>query len=677
MSRVFPAAGWVGALLGLAASVLVAIYGFRAQRTPAAVRLRQLRFAAGTMLAGGALAMAALEAALLTSDFTMSYVTEVHSRATPLLFTITSAWSALNGSIVLWALILAGYTTVVCRGVHSVDDRLGTGAVGVMGIVGTFFFGLVVTAANPFAILAHPPADGPGPNPLLQDHIMVAFHPPLLYLGFVGFTVPFAFAMSALIIRAGGVAWLVRSRRANLIAWSFLSSGLVLGAWWSYEVLGWGGYWAWDPVENAAFIPWLVATAFIHSAVVQIKRGMLQAWNFVLVLATFSLTILGTFLTRSGVVVSVHAFSASTVGPALLVFFLLVVGGGFALFAQRGEALASPLRPDRLASREGLFLINNLLLTLFAFVVLLGTVYPILVEAVTGSQVSVGRPFFDRLGVPLGFALLLAMGIGPFTPYRWATAPVMWARLRWPLLGASAAAAVTVLSGVRAVDVVIVVFLAAAVGAGSARQLMVTAPGRGPLSWLRLVRGQRAYWGGQLAHLGVALVAVVMAVSSALATRTTATLRLGSSTEFGGYRITYQISEQHNVADRLVADAHLIFQRSGIVRWTARPALSQFRNQVQAVGTPSVWTSPGRDIYVALDRKAPTSVTVSIYRFPLISWLWIGGLLVALGGLWALTERRRVSAHETAGERDPAVRADNDSAPGTPTSGGLPVHADA
>jgi cytochrome c-type biogenesis protein CcmF len=664
VNQVLPAAGWTGAMSGLIASLLLAFYGLRAQRHPDAVRLGQLRFAAAGMAGAALLSMGALEAGLLTDDFTMSYVAETHSRATPLLFTITSAWSALGGSIVLWTLILAGYTAVVCRTVRGTQDRLGTGALGIMGLVGAFFFGLVATAADPFKILATPPTDGPGPNPLLQDHIMVAFHPPLLYLGFVGFTVPFAFAMSALLIRRGGTEWLVRTRRANLIAWTFLTGGLVLGAWWSYEVLGWGGYWAWDPVENAAFIPWLVATAFIHSAVVQVKRGMLQAWNFVLVLATFALTILGTFLTRSGVVVSVHAFSTSAVGPALLIFFVLVLGGGFTLFALRGESLASPARPERIASREGMFLLNNLLLTLFAFVVLLGTVYPILVEAISGSQVSVGRPFFDRLGVPLAFALLLTMGVGPFTPYRWATLTVMWARLRFPLLVGSAAAAALVSTGTRSAGVTGVVFIAAAILVGSVQQLLLTAPGRGPASWWRLVRGQRAYWGGQLAHLGVALIAVIIAVAGADATRTTVTLSRGGSTQFAGYTITFDTSEEHRAADRTIADAHLSFRRHNAVEWVAKPALSQFTNQVQAVGTPTVWSTPARDIYVALTEKTPEQITVSFYRFPLMSWLWFGGLLVVAGGLWALSgrTRRRSPAGASLANGPPAEPDQGDSA---------------
>ena len=641
MTTVIPAAGWAGALLGLAASLVLAVLGFRVQRRPDAVRHRQLRTTVWCMLGGAALAMLALEVALLTDNFALAYVAENHTRSSSLLFTLTTAWSGLGGSLVLWALVLAGYTAVVARGVRSTDDRLGTGALAIMGVVGVFFFGLITTAANPFEILAILPADGPGPNPLLRDHVMVAFHPPMLYLGYVGFTVPFAFAMSALLLRRGGVDWLRRTRRANLVAWSFLTGGLVLGAWWSYEVLGWGGYWAWDPVENAALIPWLVATAFIHSSVVQLKRGMLQAWNFVLVLATFALTILGTFLTRSSVVVSVHSFSQSAVGPALLAFFVLVLGGGFTLFALRGERVASLSRPESLASREGLFLVNNLLLSLFAFVVLLGTVYPILVEAVTGSQVSVGRPYFDRMAVPLAFGLLLAMGVGPFTPYRRATGTVLWARLRVPLLAASTAAAGVVLAGVRSVGVAAVVALAVLMAAGTVRQLWVSVPGRRPGDLARLLRGQRAYWCGQLAHLGVALVAVVIAVSGGLATRATVILDRGESTGFAGYAVTFERSEEHRWPDRLVTDAHIVFRSGGQVVRVDEPRLNSFPGRPQAVGTPSVWSTPTRDIYVALADLSPERITLNLYRYPLMAWMWVGGLLVVAGGFWAVSGRLR------------------------------------
>ena len=641
MTTAIPAAGWAGARLGLAASLVLTVLGFRAQRRPDAVRHRQLRVTVWLMLGGAALSMLALEVGLLTDDFALAYVAETHSRSSSLLFTITTAWSGLGGSLVLWALVLAGYTAVVARGVRGTDDRLGTGALGVLGVVAVFFFGLITLATNPFEILANPPADGPGPNPLLRDHIMVAFHPPMLYLGYVGFTVPFAFAMSALLLRRGGVDWLRRTRRANLVAWSFLSGGLVLGGWWSYEVLGWGGFWAWDPVENAALIPWLVATAFIHSSVVQVRRGMLQAWNFVLVIATFALTILGTFLTRSSVVASVHSFSQSAVGPALLGFFVLVVGGGFTLFALRGERIASLSRPESLASREGAFLVNNLLLSLFAFVVLLGTVYPILVEALTGSQVSVGRPYFDRMAVPIAFALLLTMGVGPVTPYRQATAAVLWARLRVPLLVASAAAAALALAGIRSAGMVAVAFLAVVIVASSARQLAVSVRGRQSRSVSRVLGSQRGYWGGQLAHVGVAVVAVVIAVSGGLADRATVTLSRGQSVQFAGYSVSLDRTEAHRLPDRLVTDAHIAFRADGQVVEVAKPRLSSFAGQRQAVGEPAVWPTPTRDIYVALTDLNPDQVTLNLYRYPLMSWLWVGGLLVMGGGLWALSGRIR------------------------------------
>lgn len=636
------AVGWTAAVLALASSLALAVLGWRAQRRPdGPVRRDQLRLAVLGMVVGAVVAFGALEFALLTDDFSVSYVAENSARATPLLFKITTGWSALSGSIVLWTLVLAGYTAVVLRQVRGVDDRLGTGALAIMGVVAAFFFGMIVTVANPFGILVDPPSDGPGPNAILQNHLMVLIHPPMLYLGLVGFTVPFAFAMSALLIREGGVGWLRRTRRSNLVAWTFLSGGLLYGAWWSYEVLGWGGYWAWDPVENASLIPWLLATAFIHSSVVQVKRGMLQAWNFVLVIGTFSMTILATLLTRSSVIASVHSFTQSGVGPALLGFFILVVGGGFVLFALRGDQLASNRHPESIVSREGAFVANNVILTVFAFVVLLGTLYPVFVEAFSGAQVSVGRPFFDRMAVPLAFALLLAMGIGPFTPYRRAGAAVMWKRLRVPLLIASAVAAALVISGVRAVPVVLVAFLVAAIISGSIRELIVSVPALRPRPLLRMIIKRRGYWGGQLAHLGVAVLALGIATSGTLADRTSVVLERGESVQFEGYTVTYQGSFERVGGDRTSTIARVVFEADGEVEFGAEPALTQFNNQVQAVATPSVWSTPSRDIYVALSSLEADRIGLNLYRYPYMWLLWAGGTLVMVGGVWALGFRRR------------------------------------
>ncbi|MGH9286602.1 MAG: cytochrome c biogenesis protein CcsA, partial [Acidimicrobiales bacterium] len=299
--------------------------------------------------------------------------------------------------------------------------------------VAAFFFALMVGPANPFTSVAGPaPPDGPGPNPLLQNHPLMAFHPPLLYLGYVGFTVPFAFAIASLVTGRLGEGWLLETRRWALLAWACLSTGIVAGAWWSYEVLGWGGYWAWDPVENASLLPWLTATAYLHSVVVQERRGMLRVWNLSLVMATFALTILGTFLTRSGVLDSVHSFTESPIGPALLGFFAVVVALAVGLVFWRGDRLRAPGLIDSPVSREGAFLANNLLFAAFAFVVLLGTVFPLVVEAVNGDRLSVGRPYFDRMITPLGLLLLFMMAVAPALPWRKAAGEVLRARLQWP-----------------------------------------------------------------------------------------------------------------------------------------------------------------------------------------------------------------------------------------------------
>src|SRR5262245_13131878 len=309
-----------------------------------------------------------MERALITRDFSIQYVAENGSHKTPALYNVATLWAALEGSILLWGLVLSGYlvaTTTKFR--QRLEDPLVGWALLTIFAVATFFFVLLLGPANPFRDSQLPLGfvDGPGPNPLLQNHPLMAIHPPMLYLGYVGFTVPFAFAIAALATGRLGEGWLVATRRWTLIAWGFLTAGIVLGAWWSYEVLGWGGYWAWDPVENASFLPWLTGTAFLHSVMVQERRGMLRVWNLSSVCATFSLTILGTFLTRSGVLDSVHAFSESLIGPALLGFFALVVVVTCGLVAWRGDELRSPGRIDAVLSREAGFLLNNLLFAAF------------------------------------------------------------------------------------------------------------------------------------------------------------------------------------------------------------------------------------------------------------------------------------------------------------------------
>ena len=657
--------GYVGILAALIAAAWLTIAGVRVARAPQP-NAGALRAPVMVLLVGALVAFAALELAILTHDFTIEYVARHSSTATPFVFLLASGWAALEGSIVLWGTVLALFTWLVARTVTG-RDVLGAGALAVMGAVALFWFGLMATAANPFSICtevvegvcsasswlpvgaAAAPADGLGPNPLLQNHILMAVHPPMLYLGYVGFTVPFAFAVSALATGRQGRAWLDRTHRWALIAWTFLTAGIVLGAWWSYEVLGWGGYWAWDPVENAALLPWLVGTAFIHSAVVQRRRGMLQAWNFVLVIATFALTILGTFLTRSGVIASVHSFTQSAVGPALLGFLAVTTIGALALFALRAESVASSKRLESLSSREGFFLLNNLLLTLFAFTVLVGTVYPLVVEAFNGREVSVGRPFFDRVSVPIAFALLLAIGMGAVAPWRIATPRVLWSRTRLGVMIGLLAGAGAVLVGVRSVAVVVVVvlagFLVATIAGFFARQVSRRRGGAG--SWGRAVVAEVAadpgYWGGQISHIGLALAAVAIATTSVLALRAEVRLAVGETAVVGDYCVEYLGPFQRTEPNRLVrgAEVAVLDATCRETRATLQPRIHQYPNATQAVATPAVRTGLIDDVYVSLAGGADDRVVLDVFIFPLQWMLWLGGLIVVAGGVVALGRKAR------------------------------------
>ena len=428
------ALGRAGLMLTLASATfgaMATVYGVRRGDR------RILRMApryAWFCVAGAVLAIVMMQRALITRDFSLAYIQQVGSSTTPALYNVAAMWSALEGSILLWVVILAGFTAAVGWRFRSrTEDPLVGWALVVMFVVMAFFALLSFGPADPFTSAVVPAGfDGPGPNPLLQNHILVLFHPPILYLGYVGFTVPFAFAIAALITGRVGEGWLMETRRWALFSWAFLTIGILLGGWWSYEVLGWSGVWAWDPVENASFLPWLTGTAYIHSVLVQERRGMLRVWNLSLLVATFSLTILGTFLTRSGVLSSVHAFGDGPVGTYLLVFFGVVVAVSLALIGWRGDRLRSPGAIDSPLSREGAFLANNVLFTVFAFVVLLGTVFPLLVEALQDRRTVVGAPYFDRLSTPIGLALLFLMAVAPVLPWRKASLELLRDRLFWP-----------------------------------------------------------------------------------------------------------------------------------------------------------------------------------------------------------------------------------------------------
>ena len=599
--------------------------------------LRNGRVYVWIVLAGAVLATLVMQQALITHDFSLKYVAENNSVGTPLLFCITGMWSALEGSILLWALVLVGYIAAVAYKFRDrrTDPILGW-ALLTMFVVAAFFFGLMLGPANPFKEVAGAiPTDGPGPNPLLQNHPLVAFHPPMLYLGYVGFTVPFAFAVAALVTGRIGEGWLVETRRWTLFAWGFLTVGIILGAWWSYEVLGWGGYWAWDPVENASFLPWLTGTAFIHSVMVQERRGMLRVWNLSLLLATFSLTILGTFLTRSGVLDSVHAFTESPIGPAILAFFTLIVAVGVGLIGWRGDRLRSPGTMDSPVSREGAFLANNILFAGFAFVVLLGTVFPLIIEALNGEQLTVGRPYFDGMTRPIGFTLLFLMAVAPALPWRKAGGELLRDRLQWPLTIAACTVVLCVAFGLRGAAPLLAFALGAFAAAAAGRQLVLSTRRQG---WRGLVGRAN---GGMVVHIGVVLIAVALAASSSYGKRAQFRLAEGETARLAGHTVTYLGSKQLTYSNKKSVVAEVRVDGDKVYR----PALNKFPFANDAIGTPSVRTSGIDDVYLTLvssPREPGGEAVIGVLVQPLVVWLWIGGGVMAIGTVMsALPGRRR------------------------------------
>jgi len=645
--------GHTGVLLGFAAAVVgivTLVFGL-VRRRPG--QLRGGRLYAPIILLGGVVAVVAMQRALVTHDFSLSYVAENNSRSTPLIYSITGMWSALAGSILLWGITLGIYVTaMVWRFRAKADDQLVAWATLVMYVVCAFFFGLMLGPADPFSHLSGViPPDGLGPNVLLQDNPLVLFHPPMLYLGLVGFTLPFAFAVASLVTGRVDEDWQGETRRWTLFAWTFLTIGIVLGAWWSYQVLGWGGFWAWDPVENASLLPWLVGTAYLHSVMVQQRRGLLRVWNLSLVIATFSLTILGTFLTRSGVIQSVHSFSTSSIGPLLLGFFGLVIVVGVGLIAWRGDRLRSGGGIDSVISREGAFLANNLLFVLFAFIVLLGTVFPLLYEALNGgNQVSVGAPYFNRLVIPVGLGLLFLMAVAPALPWRKSSAAVMKGRLAVPAGIGVGVVVACVLGGITGIEPLLAFGLGAFAAASAGRALVLSVRGAwrsARLSGATPARAVLAGWrglvgranGGMIVHIGVVVLAVGLTAATAFGQRGTVVLAHGQTGSFGGHTVEF-------VGTRLVRTPSHVSQQallrvdSGAV---FTPAISQFGKGTRPVGSPAVDSTIASDVYLTINSIPDHggAWTFGVVVQPMVMWLWIGGTLIVVGSVLSAVPGKR------------------------------------
>jgi len=624
----------LGSLLAAAAGALL---GFASARTRSFDGLRWARrmaYVYAALIMGAALLM---EYALLTHDFSVAYVAQVGSRSVPVWVTIVSLWSSLEGSLLFWGFVLGAYIAIAVWFTRGLYAEYQPAAIGVWLSCATFFSFLLAGPANPFGTVVNPPLDGPGPNPLLQNHALMAVHPPFLYLGYVGMTIPFGFACAALMKGKLGHDILKPLRESLLLPWVFQSMAIMLGGWWAYEVLGWGGYWAWDPVENASLLPWLTATAALHSLMVVERRGILKGWTVTLIQATFLLVILGTFMTRSGVFNSVHSFTQSAIGPTLLVFLAAALLFTVALLSFRIDRLESEGRIEGVATREAMFVINNLVFVLLTFTVLIGTVFPLIVEAVSGKQMSVGRPYFDSMVVPAGVALLFILGIGPALPWGRSTREQMRKALLPPLIGAALLVAIGLLAGVRnAWTLVTLAF------GGYAAWVTIVQIGRG-----HILRGRRRF-ASYIVHAAVIVVLIAVAVSSSMRETTELHFTSGQTQRASGYDVKFLGVFQQQEAHRSSLIGRFSVSRDGKEVTLLEPRMNQYEMMREPIGTPDVYTTARGDFYMSLSNIDPATQTASItvYSSPLIVWIWIAVIVMALGALFGLRPKKVVAVRD-------------------------------
>jgi len=660
--------------LGRAALVLclgLALYALTAGAYAAKTRRRRLaRSAQNALLAAFGAAMVAavvLLAALLRHDFSFVYVAEHTSVELPTPYKISAFWGGQEGSLLLWLMILTGFSAAaVAFGRRSGADLLAW-VVPVLGLVTTFFAFMLVAVSSPFDTQVAP-ADGAGLNPSLQNPYMM-IHPPFLYLGFVGLTIPFAFAMGALLARRTDELWIVTTRRWTLFAWTALGIGQLLGAHWAYVEVGWGGYYAWDPVENAALMPWLAATAFLHSVMIQEKRGMLKVWNMLLVILAFCLALFGTFLTRSGIVSSIHSFTQSPLGPWFLGFICLVTAGSLALVFSRLTLLRARTRMESLVSREATFLYNNLLLVALCLTILWGVAFPILSEAVRGEQITVSAPYYNFFLRIFGLPLLLLMGIGPLVAWRRASLRSLGRSFAWPaaiglLIGGALLALGAGSSRAGLVAYTFSAFVLGSIGyefVRGARARRALAGG----SWLNalseLIARNRRRYGGYIVHASIVLLAIGVVGSSAYQTVREARLEPGQSMTVAGNRLVFRGYESRRRPNHLAIRANVDVYRGGDYLGRYRPGKNKYFAEDQVSNEVSIrrdWLTGG-DLFLIADGIHDRSVDLKALVKPLVNLIWISGFIFLAGALVTLwpsaAEQRRLAARYR--ELRPLVRA--------------------
>lgn len=602
------------------------------------------------------LATVTLLASLMKSDFNVDYVAKYTSIGTPTLYKFTALWAGQSGSLLFWLFVLCAYSAVVVFQNRNRHERLMPYVIMTLTAVQAFFLLLVNFVANPFAPVEADfvVRDGLGLNPLLQNPTM-AIHPPMLYLGYVGFSVPFAFAVGALFSRQLDAVWVRSIKRWTLFTWLALGVGILLGGWWAYNELGWGGYWAWDPVENASFMPWLTGTAFIHSIIIQEKKNMLRVWNMVLILVTFILCIFGTFLTRSGVVSSVHSFTQSSLGPMFLAFVLLILGVSVYLILSRLDDLKTEKRMESFVSRESGFLFNNVVFVSICFAILWGTIFPIISEAVTGTQITVGAPFFNQIAVPIGLVLLFLAGVGPLLTWRRTSRESLVKNFSVPILLGLAAVLVVTVFGIRSIYPVVTVFLTAFVTATISlefwRGISVRRRkfGESPFTALaKMISKNRSRYGGYIVHIGIVLMFVGF-IGKAFDKDKEWSMSVGDEVNLAGYDISLAELNEEERPNHYAWIATLDVRRSGEEVVSLHPEKRIYfhrnpnpdrRQPHSELSLHSTWREDVYTVFGGIDIENEL-LTIKVMVNRLVRFVWLGGYFLLFGTVVALWPRRR------------------------------------
>lgn len=587
--------------------------------------------------------------AFVIHNFQIQYVAEHSSKDLPIFYRISAFWGGQEGSLLLWGWLLGVFASLLLLQNRRKNEELIPYVLAVMMGVSFFFLGVLVFATRPFRELPFFPSDGRGLNPLLQNPGMI-LHPPTTYMGYVGFSVPFAFAIAALLTGRLGDTWIKSTRRWTLFSWFFLTLGNLFGAQWAYVELGWGGYWAWDPIENASFIPWLTGTAYLHSVMIQERRGMLKVWNMVLIILTFTLTLFGTFLVRSGILTSVHSFAVS---PLLGALFLAFIGAillfSFILLVNRLDLLRSENELDSFLSRESTFLFNNLILVGAAFAIFWGTIFPLISEAVRGVKITVGPPFYNQIMVPIGLALLLLTGICPLISWRRASGKNLKKNFLYPFIVAIIGGIIvfrwTIQHPYALVSFTLSIFVAATIIIEFFRGSKVRREMRreGHLkSFFNLIRRNKRRYGGYIIHIGIVLIFVGITGSSAFKSEKLVTLKKGESLTIKDYELRFENLSSYPTQNKYVTAATLSVYRKGKKLGTLRPERNLHRNQEQPTTEVAIRSTLVEDLYVILaqhdeDGRATFKVLIN----PLIVWMWIGGFVLAGGAMIVMWPDKR------------------------------------